>query len=684
MAILLIDNHDSFTYNLAQLVVQAGGESPIVVKNDAISAAALDQLDYDAVILSPGPGRPERDRDFGICQAILARGAAPILGICLGHQGIGHAFGAAVVHAPEPMHGRISSIHHGGEGLFQGLPSPFSAVRYHSLLVEAVPDPLRVDARTAEGLVMALSHRSRPLWGVQFHPESISTEHGEALIANFLRLAQARRAVRAAPVEAPVPARRQAPEIRFPLSVREVPFLPPQACFDRLYRAAEISFWLDCSSADIGQGRYSYMGDASGPHAKLLRYQARDRALRIDHVEGTETRGVSLFDYLEAEEKRVSVEPCPGYDCPFKGGHVGFFGYELKSECGGEAVHDSPHDDGAFLFADRFVAFDGVEERAWLVCLHTPQAEKSAHAWFDEVERTLAAPAPPAAEAAPDGACWEVTDLEQRHSRANYIGLIDEALRQITDGESYEVCLTNQRTGRFSGDAYALYLALRTANPAPYSAFISFGDLRILSSSPECFLKISADGHAESKPIKGTIERGACPETDAALAGQLQASGKDRAENLMIVDLIRNDLNRVCKTGSVQVPKLFDIESFKTVHQMVSTVRGELRADVTRIAAVKSLFPGGSMTGAPKVRTMEIIDALEAGPRGIYSGALGYLSLDGSALFNIVIRTLVLDGNRISLGAGGAIVSLSDPDAEYEETLTKSSVLMRAARMEVR
>lgn len=677
MAILLIDNYDSFTYNLAELVVLAGGEYPLVVRNDAISAAALDELDYDAVILSPGPGRPERERDFGIGQTVLARGAVPVLGICLGHQGIGDAFGASVVHAPEPVHGRISPIHHGGEGLFEGLPTPFSAVRYHSLLVDALPDALRVDARTADGLVMALSHRSRPFWGLQFHPESVATEHGEALVANFLRLA---RAHRAAPAGPPAPARRAPSKTRFRLSVRKAPSLPPQSCFDRLFRASENSFWLDSSSADIGQGRYSYMGDASGPNAKLVRYRARTGTLRIETADGTETRPDSLFDYLEADERRVSVEPHPDYDCPFKGGYVGFLGYELKAECGGDAVHDSPHDDGAFLFADRFVAFDGRENRAWLVCVHAPGAEADAEAWFDEAGQKLAAPPPAAGESGPDEEGWRVTDLDQRHARAGYIGLIDDALRKITDGESYEVCLTNEWTGAFSGDAYKLYLALRAANPAPYSAFISFGSLRILSSSPECFLQISADGHAVSKPIKGTIERGASPETDAALATRLQTSEKDRAENLMIVDLIRNDLNRVCKTGSVRVPRLFDIESFRTVHQMVSTVAGELRDDVSRVAAVKSLFPGGSMTGAPKIRTMEIIDSLEAGPRGIYSGALGYLSLDGAALLNVVIRTLVIEDDRISLGAGGAIVALSDPEAEYEETLVKAGVLMRALR----
>lgn len=670
MTVLLVDNYDSFTYNLAQLVAQAGGEYPLVVKNDA-DESELDDLDYDAVVLSPGPGRPESHRDFGLCSTLLSRADVPMLGVCLGHQGIAHAFGGNVVHAPEPMHGRISAVNHRGEGLFRNLPSPFSAVRYHSLLVENLPEHLHVDAQTDDGLIMSLSHRTRPIWGVQFHPESILTEYGTELLGNFLRLAQAKRSVSTQsnqPISS-TPSRGETLQSRYQMRVREIRMIPPKTCFDRLFRASEYSFWLDSSSSHLDQGRYSYMGDASGPAAKTLRYDANKKEL---HIGGIKTPNVSIFDYLESEAIAVeNPDECP---CPFKGGYVGFFGYELKAECGGAAVHKSPHDDSAFLFADRYVAFDHVDRRAWLVCLHRPGAEKDAQTWFDCIEQRIN-------QAPPEGELNEVefsTDTFQpRHTRADYIELIDKALEKITDGESYEICLTNMWRSEFSGDALELYQALRAANPAPYSAFMSFGSLKILSCSPERFLQISPDGCMESKPIKGTAKRDPSPELDLALAEELRTSEKNRAENLMIVDLIRNDLNRVCKTGSVRVAKLYDIESYKTVHQMVSTVVGELAENVAPIAAIKSLFPGGSMTGAPKIRTMEIIDQLEAGPRGIYSGALGFLSIDGAVDLNIIIRTLVIDGDQISIGAGGAIVSLSDPVDEYEETLTKADVMIR-------
>ena len=212
--------------------------------------------------------------------------------------------------------------------------------------------------------------------------------------------------------------------------------------------------------------------------------------------------------------------------------------------------------------------------------------------------------------------------------------------------------------------------------------------LSVLSCSPERMVHISKEGLVSCKPIKGTIARGQTLSEDAALKEQLRTSEKDQAENLMIVDLIRNDLNRVCRTGTVAVPHLCEIESFATVHQMVSTVVGELRNSETAVSCVRSLFPGGSMTGAPKIRTMEIIDTLEAGPRGIYSGAIGYFSLDGAVDLNIVIRTVVLNGGQASIGAGGAIIALSDPADEFDETMLKGELLrntlMRLDPIEIR
>jgi para-aminobenzoate synthetase len=212
----------------------------------------------------------------------------------------------------------------------------------------------------------------------------------------------------------------------------------------------------------------------------------------------------------------------------------------------------------------------------------------------------------------------------------------------------------------------------------PYGALLEFPDVAILSASPERFLTVGRDRVVESKPIKGTRPRGATPTADVALHDDLATNAKDRAENLMIVDLIRNDLNRVCEIGTVHVPKLFDVETYAPVHQLVSTIRGTVRPEASAVDCVRATFPGGSMTGAPKLRTMQIIDRLEDGPRGFYSGALGWFSLSGAADLSIVIRTLTATKDRVSFGVGGAIIALSDAEEEFEETVVKSRAMVTA------
>ncbi|MFC6884498.1 aminodeoxychorismate synthase component I [Actinomadura yumaensis] len=715
MRTLLVDNHDSFTYNLFHQLAAANGRPPVVIVNDRPGGLAARDLNaFDNVVLSPGPGTPRDARDFGICRTVLETAEIPLLGVCLGHQGLALAYGADVVPAPEPWHGRVSPVEHDGTDLFAGLPTPLRAVRYHSLMVSGVPDDLEVTARTPDGVVMALRHRTRPRWGVQFHPESICTEQGHRLVRNFRDLTAARAPRRRAVLRAPEPASalpagsaRPAPPVRpVPPALShglalagadaDVPYprrertayrlhaeplrlpLSDEVVFEELFGRSEHAFWLDSSRRDDGHGRFSMMGDASGPLARTATADVARGVVTVREAATGRTEEVAsgFFDWLRDDLGAMALaEPRPGLPFDFTPGWAGYLGYELKAECGGAAAHRSPDPDAAMVFADRAVVFDHLTGTVHLLALSRPGLEGAARGWIEGTARRLRplahrAPAPPP-EIDTGGAV-----LTARHGHDRYLGLIGDCRGAIERGESYELCLSNALEARADLDPWDAYRRLRRASPAPHAALLRIGPLSVLSTSPERFVRVTADGEVESRPIKGTRPRGRTGAEDEILRKDLLTSEKDRAENLMIVDLVRNDLGRTAEVGSVRVHRLFDVETYASVHQLVSTVRARLRAGVPPVECVRAAFPGGSMTGAPKPRTMEILDGLEGAPRGVFSGAIGYFSPSGAVDLSIVIRTAVITPGRVRYGVGGAIVALSDPDAEYEELVVKSAPLL--------
>jgi aminodeoxychorismate synthase component I len=422
------------------------------------------------------------------------------------------------------------------------------------------------------------------------------------------------------------------------------------------------AFWLDGSLTERGIRRVSVLGTSTGADAEVV---ARDVADGDVFAE--------LQDLLGARSAQLGEVPAALRDV-FSGGYVGYFGYELKALTGGAAAYEASTPDALWIWANRFVVIDHEDDRTLLVAVHSPD-DASASLWLDRAEGAAASwymswrDAPPIAK----------LDLEAHleQDRATYLAGIDACMAALEAGETYEVCLTNRVRLPAIDDPFEFYLWQRQSNPAPYSAFLRYGELAVASSSPERFLTVDGDGWAECRPIKGTAPRVEDPAQDQLVAKALAEDEKTRAENLMIVDLIRNDLGRVSRPGSVQVPQLMAVESYQTVHQLVTTVRGHLRDGVDAVDAVRACFPPGSMTGAPKIRTMELLDGLEWSARGVYSGALGYLTVDGRADLSVVIRTAVMTSGETVVGAGGAIVLDSDPVAEYDEMVLKATATIQ-------
>eukprot|EP00892_Ulva_mutabilis_P002610 jgi/Ulvmu1/1234/UM109_0032.1 len=772
---LLIDNYDSYTYNLYQLISDVSGVLPVVVANDHVTAEQVEELiekgHIHNIVISPGPGTPTVAEDVGVVPQVLQHFAdVPILGVCLGHQALADVHGASVVRAPEPCHGRLSDIQHNGHELFLDIPSGkesgFRVVRYHSLVVEeeSLPSHLQPICWTAGGdvsltvrdeelqssssddkLLMGIAHRYRPHFGVQYHPESVATGFGEQLLRNFTRITVDHHCQRSQLPVIPAPAalpfrpppaaippssslltqrKVQTPAPSLSLAWQTIPWpqgMDSQAVFAAMqWSGQQDTFWLD--SSDTERARFSFMGGPGGPLwrkylFKLLPSIDCNSARQPGQITGLLTETLqdgtqhqyrcSLRAWLNEHMCTHAAEDQAELPFDFIGGLVGYLGYEMKAECGGDNTHESPHPDAAFMFADRMLALDHSGQRVYACALHDAECANDAHAWLaaaiaqlqpePAVDRqtpsadSAVAVQPAARHSTPEPLQTAGVEpppsaapppFELRRCRQQYLEDVRACQDALRAGESYEICLTNSMHARSdAADAWSFYKALRRVNPAPYSAWLNLGqgNPAVCCSSPERFLRLDRKGMLEARPIKGTTRRRPHDaEADAAAAARLAASEKDRAENLMIVDLLRNDLGRVCMPGSVHVPGLMEVESFASVHQLVSTVRGQRDPGCSAVDMLFAAFPGGSMTGAPKIRSMRIIDELEGAARGIYSGCLGYFSANGTFDFNIVIRTAVFDGQGVSIGAGGAIIVQSEAEAEFEEMELKAERLVQA------
>ncbi|KAK6137958.1 hypothetical protein DH2020_028301 [Rehmannia glutinosa] len=762
---LLIDNYDSYTYNIYQelsvingckLIVESSYEDgkrgidrrkpsfyetklnfvclkdlgiteqpfhrlpPVVIHNDEWSWEDVchylyEEKAFDNIVISPGPGSPTCPADVGICLRLLRECTdIPILGVCLGHQALGYVHGAQIIHAPEPIHGRLSDIEHNGCGLFHGIPSgrnsEFKDMQNGSVL-------------------MGIMHSSRPHYGLQFHPESIATCHGRQIFKNFaeitkdywFRLRSSLDSKRKGHYSVTLSSElylacMQVPNVTqlFQDVVRSNHLVNG---FDNMKHGSLRNLvnpshsrnakflklkWrkVECSVSQVGgpenifcelfgdhhagntcqqllksRARFSFMGGKGGSLWRQVTFRLSNKSCRdmasnhgghlsIEDADGNITSTYledGFFDFLnqELQSFRYDVADYEGLPFDFYGGFIGYIGYDLKVECGAYANrHKSRAPDACLFFTDNLVVIDHHCDDIYVMSILDEST--STTPWIDDVEQKLlnmklrpqGKSVSPAYKVSSKISPREGFTTEK--SREQYITDIEKCQEFIKNGESYELCLTtqmNRSVGEIDSSDFILIFGKK--NPAP-------------------------DGILEAKPIKGTIARGASPEEDDLHKQRLQYSEKDQAENLMIVDLLRNDLGRVCEPGSVHVPRLMEIESYATVHTMVSTIRGKKRSNVSAVDCVRAAFPGGSMTGAPKLRSMEILDSLESSSRGIYSGCIGYFSYNQTFDLNIVIRTIVIHDGVASIGAGGAITALSNSNDEYEEMVLKTRAPSKA------
>jgi para-aminobenzoate synthetase component 1 len=470
-------------------------------------------------------------------------------------------------------------------------------------------------------------------------------------------------------------------EVSTPLSAAEV---------FGLFHQEPFAFFLDSGMDPAKLGRYSFIG--SDPFLVL---KSRGEELTLLSAGREERRRGNPFRVLGELLERYALDP-GGAPTPLVGGAVGYLSYDLChfiENVPGKAIDDLQLPECCLGFYDVVITFDHLEQRTYIASTGFPEQDegrrlKRARERLEQVKAALdsdrrslyrqSAQLKESRRSSPNEISG--TALRSNFTHDEYIRAVETAREYIASGEIYQVNLSQRFEGGLTTRPYELYQRLRSINPAPFAAYLNFDEVTVLSASPERFLKLDGD-RVETRPMKGTRPRGRSAAEDEALARELQDSLKDRAENVMIVDLERNDLGRVCGIGTVNVSELCTLEKYATVFQLTSCVEGRLSRGKNWIDLLEACFPGGSVTGAPKIRAMEIIDELEPTRRSVYTGSIGYLSFSGQMDLNIVIRTILVKNDRVYLQVGGGIVYDSEPEAEYQETLHKAKALFQALNL---
>jgi len=459
--------------------------------------------------------------------------------------------------------------------------------------------------------------------------------------------------------------------------IKEVTLKTDPAKIFSLLNHEPYAFWLDSGVDHHKLGRFSFMG--ADPFYQLISHGRQ--ATVVDRLKNTrEINDKPLFPLLDDLMSRWQRPKTAGL--PFEAGAVGYFGYELGHQIEKfpqTTINDLQMPDAFLSFYDALLAIDHLEKKFFIISTGLPFDDKISRkkraaerlTWLEKLIERAEITADPVHKQLQFGS-YRGSNLSYDH----YIDAVKKILEYISAGDIYQVNLSQRFAIDFAGNPWDFYHKFRTLSPAPFGAYLVTDEHTIMSNSPERYLLIKGD-YIETRPIKGTRPRGETPKIDQQLRQELINSTKDQAENIMIVDLERNDLGRIAQYGSVHVPEMEIVESYANVHHLVSTVAARIDPTHSSVDCIVNSFPGGSITGAPKLRAMEIIDELEPSCRGVYTGSIGYLDFSGDIDLNIAIRTAIHHHNTLYFQVGGGIVADSDPHLEYEETITKAESFLK-------
>lgn len=707
MNLVLIDNYDSFTYNVYQYLVEQG-HTVYVVRNDKITVDEVGRMKPDAIFLSPGPGRPE---NAGICVDLIKTyaGKISIFGICLGHQAIGLAFGGVITNADSLFHGKTSRIISLNKGIMTEFKDGFTATRYHSLVVErsSLPDCFDITCETEDGQIMGILHKEYNIEGLQFHPESILTDEGKRMLRVFLSR------TKNLENQASIDAHRdehffQKKEIVHTVENR---IGVEQFCETVKCSAGALDVFVEMQKT-FGKTNSMLMDSASGPRADGIttfigifpQFEISINKKRFKIV--TEHKDISaaletvfshyykksgdeflmesdkFSDIFDILANTFQLKTFHNENLPINCGLAGYFSYEYL-----HYIEEVPR------IEENVLGLPEVHLKFFSVIL---KAEKDSNDYVI-IENQLAglsgglsggvkevlqkmdglstdSAAPAAGPEDKEKEAPEVSNIE----REVYLKNAVKAKKYIYDGDIFQVQLGQRITFELEYDSMDLYKKLREINPSPYMFYWDSGDYQLISNSPELQLKIIGD-EAKIRPIAGTSKgKGSTPEERKKIIEEFESDEKESAEHVMLVDLARNDLGRLANPGSVHVSQLKTLEEYSHVFHLTSTVEAAIPAELNKMRLFESTFPAGTLTGAPKVRSMEIISEMETEVRGPYGGAFGFFDFNGNIVSSIIIRTVLRIGKKTYLQASAGFVADSVPEAEWNETIHKMRAVKKA------